>query len=82
MNGLGSLESGRSLSARTDQDVKPSLTDRVAHLLVIVVGHVLQSDEQQVADELADLVLMNTLSGYDFSDLQDLRVSYLLDLLS
>jgi hypothetical protein len=49
---------------------------------VIVVGHILQSDEQQVADELADLVLMNALSGNDFSDLQDLRVSYLLDLLS
>lgn len=49
---------------------------------MIVVGHILQSDEQQVADELADLVLMNALSGNDFSDLQDLRVSYLLDLLS
>lgn len=49
---------------------------------MVVVGHVLQSDEQQVADELAYLVLMNALSGNDFSDLQDLRVSYLLDLLS
>ena len=49
---------------------------------MIVVGHILQSDEQQVADELADLVLMNALSGNDFSDLQDLRVSYLHDLLS
>jgi hypothetical protein len=49
---------------------------------MVVVGHVLQSDEQQVADELADLVLMNTLRGYDFSDLQNLRVRYLLDLLS
>lgn len=49
---------------------------------MVVVGHILQSDEQQIADELADLVLMNALSGNDFSDLQDLRVSYLLDLLS
>ena len=49
---------------------------------MIVVGHVLQSDEQEVAYELAYLVLMNTLRGYYLSNLQDLRVSYLLDLLS
>lgn len=49
---------------------------------MIVVGHVLQSDEQEVAYELAYLVLMNTLRGYDLSNLQDLGISYLLDLLS
>ena len=48
---------------------------------MVVICYVVQSDKEKVTDELANFVLMNTLGGDHFSDLQNLRVSNQFDFL-
>ena len=58
------------------------MANGVTYLFVVVICHILQSDEKEVADKLAYLVLMDTLGGDDFRDLKDLRICDLFDLFS
>ncbi len=69
----------RTCSRGANENVEPALTDRVPNSFVVIISDVLEGDEQQVADELADVACVHRLSGDDLCDAQDLGVGDLLD---
>lgn len=81
MNGVRGLYIARSGNGRADQDVQPGLADGIADLFMMIIGNALKGQEEQVANEPTDITRVHWLGSNNFSDLKNLRVGYLFDLL-
>ena len=49
---------------------------------MMVISHIVESYEEQITDEFADVIVMNWLGGDNFCNIKDLGICYLLNFFS